>query len=76
MVVRSTSIKRSYRADGRTRRVTSQRWARWREVLAVQAFFLPTVLSFIFLVGVPTLLSVVLSFTNFDGYCLSSTLWA
>ena len=37
-------------------------------MIAVQAFFLPTVLSFIFLVGVPTVLSAVLSFTNFDGY--------
>jgi raffinose/stachyose/melibiose transport system permease protein len=66
--VRSTSTDRSDRTDGRTRRLSSQRRARWREVLAVQAFFLPTVLSFIFLVGVPTVLSAVLSFTNFDGY--------
>jgi raffinose/stachyose/melibiose transport system permease protein len=66
--VRSTSIKRSDRTDGRTRRPSSQRRARWREAIAVQAFFLPAVLSFIFLVGVPTVLSAVLSFTNFDGY--------
>ena len=68
MFVRSTSIKRSDRTDGRTRRLSLQRRARWREAIAVQAFFLPTVLSFIFLVGVPTVLSAVLSFTNFDGY--------
>ena len=68
MFVRSTSIKRSDRTDGRTRRLSSQRRARWREAIAVQTFFLPTVLSFIFLVGVPTVLSAVLSFTNFDGY--------
>lgn len=34
----------------------------------MQAFFLPTVFSFIFLVAVPALLTVLLSFTNFDGY--------
>ena len=68
MFARSTSTTRSGGTDGRTRRVAFHRRARWREVLAVQAFFLPTVLSFVFLVGVPTVLSVVLSFTNFDGY--------
>ena len=68
MFVRSTSTTSSESTDGQTRRVIFHRRAKWRGVLAVQAFFLPTVLSFVFLVGVPTVLSVVLSFTNFDGY--------
>lgn len=46
----------------------SPRLIRWREALAVEAFFLPTVLSFVFLVAVPVVLTVLLSFTNFDGY--------
>jgi raffinose/stachyose/melibiose transport system permease protein len=68
LFVRSTSTTRSESTGGQTRRVVFHRRAKWREVLAIQAFFLPTVLSFVFLVGVPTVLSVVLSFTNFDGY--------
>ena len=68
MLARSTSTTRSEGTDGRPPRVAFHRRARWREMLAVQAFFLPTVLSFVFLVGVPTVLSVLLSFTNFDGY--------
>ena len=68
MLARSTATKRSEVANERRPDLRPARLARWREALAVQAFFLPTVLSFVLLVAVPSVLTIALSFTNFDGY--------
>ena len=68
MLVRSTATNRSEVANERRPDLRRARIARWRETLAVQAFFLPAVLSFVLLVAVPSVLTIALSFTNFDGY--------
>jgi raffinose/stachyose/melibiose transport system permease protein len=68
VLARRTATDRSELANEGRRDIGHRRLVRWRETLAVQAFFLPTVLSFVLLVAVPSILTIALSFTNFDGY--------
>jgi raffinose/stachyose/melibiose transport system permease protein len=71
VLVESSSVLKSGTGRGRTANSRSPKAAKWREALTVEAFLLPIGLSFTFLIGIPLLLTVLLSFTNFDGYSFS-----